>query len=504
MLVSLLPIALALAVGSITWVALRLESAAAMRADHASELVKGFSELNVVTYEYVQHHGRRAAEQWHRRHASLDARLTNLTFNKPYQQQILARVRENFPKLASLFAELSAVEDNPELEHRLAGQLLARSNTMVSLAARLASSSQAEANTIQKRTDMFKLGLVVLTALVVAGVAAMAARSVTVPMTKLLGATHNIGEGNLDQKIGYEGRDELGELSKAFDRMTDKLRKITVSRDELVSEVRERMRAEQMLVEKAEELVRSNADLQQFAYVASHDLKEPLRAVSGFCQLLQQRYHGKIDDKADQYIQEAIDGAARMQTLIDDLLKYARVSTTGGPMESTNCMVVVEKAVANLKASIETTGASVHYSNLPSVTADEPQLLHLFQNLISNAIKYYSGKPPEIDIAAEAKNGEWLFSVRDNGIGIDPKYHDRIFVIFQRLHTRDEYSGTGMGLAICKRIVDRHKGKIWVDSQPGMGSTFSFTIPMSEQEHEYEPPLASADQNVERRQKAEK
>ncbi|MBD2165812.1 PAS domain-containing protein [Calothrix membranacea FACHB-236] len=240
-----------------------------------------------------------------------------------------------------------------------------------------------------------------------------------------------------------------------------------------------------------QELTRSNTELEQFAYIASHDLQEPLRMVTSYLQLLERRYKSQLDARADEFISYAVDGAQRMQTLINDLLNYSRVSTRGQPFKLVDCNAVVEKAIANLEVAIKESNARITCDPLPQIMADTTQLAQVFQNLIANAIKFHREEPPHIHIQAirntiEAATenphltlagNEWLFSVRDNGIGVESQYAERIFVIFQRLHSRSKYPGTGIGLAICKKIIERHGGQIWMESKPGEGSIFYFTIP---------------------------
>jgi PAS domain S-box-containing protein len=239
-------------------------------------------------------------------------------------------------------------------------------------------------------------------------------------------------------------------------------------------------KAERQLQSYARDLKLRNEELEQFAYVASHDLQEPLRMVTSYVQLLKRRYEGRLDEDADEFIHYAVDGASRMQMLINDLLSFSRVSTRGKPFEETDPEFLLEQTLRNLKIQIEENGALVTHDPLPVVMADASQLSQVFQNLISNAIKFHGSDAPRVHVMARQSGEEWCFAVKDNGIGIEPRYFDRIFVIFQRLHSKAEYPGTGIGLAICKRIIERHGGRIWVESEPGEGSTFFFTIPISE------------------------
>lgn len=237
------------------------------------------------------------------------------------------------------------------------------------------------------------------------------------------------------------------------------------------------------LQEQAEELTRSNAELEQFAYVSSHDLQEPLRMVSSYTQLLSRRYKGGLDEDADEFIGYAVDRANRMQALINDLLAYSRVGTRGNALTPTSAGAVFEAARDNLRVAIEESDAEVKSDPSPAVIGDRIQLIQLFQNLIVNALKFRDEKrTPKVHVGAERRDGEWLFSVRDNGMGMEEQYLERIFVIFRRLDNKTKYPGTGIGLAVCKKIVERYGGRIWAKSEPGEGSTFYFTLLVSEEE----------------------
>jgi PAS domain S-box-containing protein len=245
-----------------------------------------------------------------------------------------------------------------------------------------------------------------------------------------------------------------------------------------IRDITERKRSEEHLIKAVDELKRSNDELQQFAYVASHDLQEPLRMVASYTQLLAQRYKGRLDSDADEFIAFAVDGSNRMQGLIKDLLAYSRAGANGKALREISSENALKEALTNLRATIEESGAVVTHDSLPAIITDDTQLAQVFQNLIGNAIKYRSAQVPHVHISATKTGGnEWIFSVRDNGLGIDPQYFERIFILFQRLHGREEFKGTGIGLAICKKTLERLGGRIWVESQPEKGSTFCFALP---------------------------
>jgi signal transduction histidine kinase len=238
-----------------------------------------------------------------------------------------------------------------------------------------------------------------------------------------------------------------------------------------------RDQAEKDLARKVDELARSNADLEQFAYVASHDLQEPLRMVTAYTQLLAERYRGKLDENADKFIGYASEGAQRMQVLIQDLLAFSRIGRNGFTLGSVDCNAVMEEVLQTLATAIQESGAGVTHAELPAVWADRTHVAQVLQNLVGNAIKFRGKEPPMVSVQAEKADQQWRFSVSDNGIGIAPENAENVFAVFHRLHARTEYPGNGIGLAICKKIVEHYQGKIWVESQAGSGSTFKFTMP---------------------------
>jgi PAS domain S-box-containing protein len=244
----------------------------------------------------------------------------------------------------------------------------------------------------------------------------------------------------------------------------------------VLRDITQRKETEEKVKKLMSELERSNRELEQFAYVASHDLQEPLRKIASFAELLANRYKGQLDKKADTFIEYIVDGASRMRILINDILTYSHVMTRGKEFAETDCGAVISRVLGDLDPAIKKSNAAITCDALPTVMADAVQMEQLFQNLIGNAIKYHGEGPPRVHISAKKEKQEWVFSVRDNGIGIGPEHAERIFVIFQRLHTRAEYSGTGIGLAVCKKVVERLGGRIWVESVPGKGATFYFTI----------------------------
>ncbi|MEU1394342.1 MULTISPECIES: ATP-binding protein [unclassified Nonomuraea] len=317
---------------------------------------------------------------------------------------------------------------------------------------------------VAAQLDRLNVALIVLFGVLLAGGAGLAfvvRYAVLKPIDQLTEQVRTVAAGDFDHRLGVDRPAELSELSSHVDSM----------RRRIVS-------AWRGAADQADELRRSNGELEQFAYVASHDLQEPLRKVASFTQMLEQRYGPQLDDRARQYIHYAVDGAKRMQLLINDLLDFSRVGRVSGERVPTDSGEALDRALENLSATIEDTGATVTRDDLPVVEGNRLQLTQLFQNLVENAVKFRSEAPPRVRLTAERKGDMWEFGCSDNGIGVDPKYADRIFLIFQRLHPRDVYPGTGIGLALCRKIVEYHGGQLWLDAAPdGQGTTFRWTLP---------------------------
>jgi signal transduction histidine kinase len=350
-----------------------------------------------------------------------------------------------------------------------------------------------------QRTMLLAAGVFALSMLVALAVSGWLARSLARPILDLVRLTRRVS----DEKdfslrpTAQAGPDEIGLLVRSVASMLDEIQhrdaqleaaktelearnaKLLENSAQLEHEVQERRAAEAALEVHAQELARSNAELEQFAYVASHDLQEPLRMVSGFVDLLAEEHGPKLDAEAREYIGFAVEGTHRMHALIQDLLAYSRVGSRTEAFQPVALTAVVDEVLFDLQASTREAGAEITRGELPTVSGDPLQLRQVLQNLLSNAIKFHGAEPPRVVVSAALDDArrEWTLSVHDNGIGIDPKHVDKLFVIFQRLHSREAYPGTGIGLAICKKIVERHGGRIWIESEPGRGSDFRFTLP---------------------------
>ncbi len=322
--------------------------------------------------------------------------------------------------------------------------------------------------------DAAARGLVVTAVAIAVGLVALLAglvlwvrRTIIAPVSRLADEVRVVAGGEFSRRLTGHGPREIVELTEDVDSM----------RARIVTELRASQYLNTQLNQQTDELARSNRDLEQFAYVASHDLQEPLRKVSGFCELLRTRYGGQLDDRADQYIDFAVDGARRMSRLIAELLAFSRVGRGPATERELDCGALLDQALRNLDGAITETAAQVTHDPLPTVRGEQALLVTVFQNLVGNAVKFRGEQPPWVHVGARLEEGLWWFRVSDNGMGIDQAYAEKVFVIFQRLHPKEEYPGTGIGLALCRKIVEYHGGTIWLDPVPASGATFCFTLP---------------------------
>jgi signal transduction histidine kinase len=411
---------------------------------------------------------------------AIEKQLTASLAGQPHLLELVQRVREQGSAWQDQFAEpvVTAVArgdqgyDTPQVEQvgkTLFDTLRARFN---SLDQALDAGRASSGNRLTTATDQLAAALIIaLVLLVAAGVLLSWAlrRWVTEPLLRLGDDANAVTKGELSHVISPTGPPEISRLAVDVEAM----------RDRIVDELGQLAEKQEDLDERNRDLVRSNVELEQFAYVASHDLQEPLRKVTSFVQLLQQRYGGELDDRADQYIEFAVDGAKRMQTLVNDLLTFSRVGRTTERFLPVELAACAQLAVSSLSSPILESGARIAVGDLPVVMGDASLLASLFQNLIGNSVKFRGPDAPDVHLAAVRQEADWLVTVADNGIGIEPRFSDRIFVIFQRLHGRESYEGTGIGLALCKKIVEFHGGVIWIDTEYQGGTKVCFTLPIA-------------------------
>jgi len=437
--------------------------------------------LRILTEEYSESGSERPMFQWERQYESL-GRILEQKRADSKDQSLVDKLRHSYKEVGlhfRVYADALAAKDTTS---ETARQFLAATRQMLSDDLEKLGVDAYRLHTLRSSSTAAAqgLGLIIIvlltgaTAIIVALHLFTVDRAVLRPLDKFVASTAVIGERNFDHTIEVGHDDEIGRLSRAFNDMTTNLRSVY---DSLEAEINERKR-------KEAELIRSNQDLEQFAYIASHDLQEPLRNVSSAMQLLEKRYSGRLGEDADMFMRCAVDSVTAMKTLITDLLAFSRVATRGFPFEKVSAEAAFTQSLQNLRSLIREKNAEVTCDPLPEVMSDANQLSQVFQNLISNGIKFNKSSPPRVHVSSLKQDNEWLFAVQDNGIGIEDRHTDRIFLIFRRLHKKHEYGGTGIGLAIVKKIVERHGGNIRVESQIGTGTTVYFTLPVRQEGQE--------------------
>ena len=473
--------------GSGVLLQLRRDMSHALERDRvAVKIVEAALNLTLVANDFAVYGDERPRQQWSISYGNALQLLATAEalFREPDDRDILARIGFDHSAAGELFEQLAPAAEStgdravpPELRARLASQLAVRLQQAAAGSLELAARTRSRLARAQTRTTRLVVSALVVMVAIIGGLLALVLAGVVRPIRRLRASTEIVGSGRLDHRVGLTARDEIGELARAFDTMTQRLRDLTVSRSELEAEVARTTRAQLLLQQRTDELERSNAELEQFAYVASHDLQEPLRSMTGFAGFLRRRCQGRLGSDGERYLERIVAAAARMQKLILDLLQYSRVGRDGASSTPVDVEEIVAQEIANLERTIRESGATVTHGDLPTVHVDPALLAQLLRNLIGNALKFHSRQPPEVAISCRRREDEWEFAVRDNGIGIQPEHADRIFDIFKRLHTRAEYSGTGIGLAVCKKAAERMGGRIWVESEPDAGATFFFTVP---------------------------
>lgn len=463
----------------------------ALFGELSTRVIQGVTELTLLTNEYLFHQEVRAAQQWQKRFELLLSDIQILEENIVTYQQTAAlaptrRIRVAAGRLEGLFLDFQRLvvaqvsNESGAREDRLSTVLGNISVVTQEIAYDAIDLKEAATASLLLAINRTARGLILALIALAAGAAVLFARqssSIGKPIGSLSRAIETMAEGKLDVEVDTSSKDEVGDLARSFQTMAHRLTTTLASRNDLAEQIALREAAETERRATMDELERSNSELEQFAYAASHDLQEPLRVITSYLELLQRKHQGLLPEEAGRYIEKTVSGAARMKTLISDLLLYSRVTTRGKSLRSVESKELLESALDNLSALVGERDAVVEYGELPRVAADRTQMTQVFQNLIGNGLKYCANATPHIRISAEPVDGQWEFSVQDNGIGIEEQYRERIFGVFQRLHSRSEYSGTGIGLAICRKVVERHDGRIWVTDGPGGGSDFRFRIP---------------------------
>lgn len=436
------------------------------------EFGENVSQLGLITEYYLTHHEERYIEAW----VTLINKIETLSIEVDDFRRYHI-VRESSPAIRNAFELIVRINREPEIysDPEMRSEILERASTRIRSDVRqlmtisyvVSENRLDNIRSLQVDQRLYYLLILVPVILALLIIAYFMRRLIINSINQLQEGTARFASGKLDERIELHGNDELSELAVHFNSMAEELENL-VEREKLLNNKLELQTAE---------LKKSNEELESFASIASHDLKEPLRMIRNFMELLQKKYHDQLDETAQKYINFAVDGSERMTNLINDLLEFSRVGKTYTEFKKVNVQQILDEILQHYGPRIEESNAVVKQDSMPEINAIQVSLKIVFQNLISNALKYHKGKvKPKIEILSKELDTHWQFSISDNGIGIEEEYRERIFQLFNRLHSSEEYPGTGMGLATCRKIVEQHGGEIWVESEPGKGSTFHFTI----------------------------
>jgi signal transduction histidine kinase len=453
-------------------------------------LRKGMADLNIVTYEYLLHHEQRMEQQWNLKYNSL-AEILDETEEETFKliradfiaiDDIFSQVTTNYKKRQKFIqkeASQRSIDAATEIEERLVAKMLITSHSIITSTSRIAEALHAEETKARKLAANLTLILIIVLAITVTTSSLLVARSISNPMNELIKGIEIIGEGNLKHKIDIKSKDEIGELTTAFNKMTANLKVITASRDELNQEISERKRVEEELEKYTMELEAANKDLEAFSYSVSHDLRAPLRAIDSFSKILLEEYNEKLDKEGQRILKVITDNTQKMGKLIEDILTLSRLGRKAIKFQTVNINQVVQDIQKEIIADAPGRTINWQIKKLPSIKADLTLIRQVFINLLSNAVKFTSTRETaEIEISSKTDgDDETILYVEDNGVGFNMEYVDKIFEVFQRLHNTEEFRGTGVGLAIVKRIIQRHGGRVWAEAKKDKGAKIFISLP---------------------------
>lgn len=445
--------------------------------NEAHKVIELISNLDIITIDYLLYHSDRAQKQWVLLAKEIKIRLYNMHTDVDEVTRKKNQLIHDYDIIEKNFYSLSAIIDSPgnmELKEQLTTELYLKSQSMINNTFRLIRENAVYIEKMGTRLMYINVSSFLILFSIITGFLYTTIKTIIKPIDNLQNDLTIIGTGNFDYKIVSKRKDEIGMLAFIINRMASNLKLVTAGRDELNQEIHERLKLEEKMNRTMKELLRTNAELRQFAYVASHDLQSPLRSIAGFLQLLENKYNDVLDDKAHMYIYRSVNAAKRMQKLIEDLLYFSQLTFDYNTLTFCDLNEIIVEVIDEYALD---GSCIIINSHLPKIIAQKEQMKILFLNLIENGLKFKKedGKP-ELSIFFFDNQSSWNFAVKDNGIGIEKEYQKKIFEIFTRLNSQHRFEGTGIGLAICKKIVELHEGKIWVDSKINMGTTFHVTI----------------------------